>query len=426
MKFLKNSFSLFVFLFLFFKLHLLGQNLIPNPSFESTLLSDCPDNPDEGLQFVNNWYDVSQGTDLFVGDCSPEYIIFAENRPESARTGQNFLGVWASTYGGGLSNGDAFGVELLNPLEEGLYKFSVYLNNRGTINPANPGFYCPTSPPRHIAVYISEDSLFSTDVYSDNGLAVIDTYISGVQVSQDFSLMIKQTDASDNWFLSETIIKACGGEKHLAIAPPFGNFEYGVSCGFDPNNPDFQTYYYDFDDVSLSPISYNLDRKVTVCAEVRTEVNVLDLIGKEELPAATVVWPDGLVADTRRLNEGGSYDLELQFYCGSIPFVLEVEAINCKSKVYVPNAFSPNADNNNDNFVPFINNAGIISNYKFSVYSRWGQLVFFSEDYSTGWNGFYKGRKIETGEYIWQLEFEVKEEFAEEYIQRSGSVLLIR
>jgi len=426
MRYLKSSFTLFIFVLVFFNFHVRGQNLIPNPSFEMTSLIDCPNNPDEGLQFVNSWYDVSLGTDLFVGECSPEYIVFAEERPESARTGQNFLGMWASTYAGGLMTGDAFGVELVNPLEEGLYKFSVYINNRGTINPANPGFYCSTNPQRHIAVHLSEDSLFSTDIYSDNGLAVVDTYVSGVQVYQDFSPLIRQTSPSSNWFLSETIIKACGGEKHLAITPSLGISEYEAGCGFDPNDPDFQSYYYDFDDVSLSPISFSLDREFTICAEEGTEVNVLDLIGKEELPAATVVWPDGLVANTRLLKEGGDYDLELQFYCGSIPFVLEVEAVKCKSEFYIPSAFSPNRDNNNDDFKPFINNASIISNYKFSIYNRWGQLVFHTEDYSKSWNGFYKERKAEIGEYIWRLEFEVKEEFAEEYIQQSGSVLLIR
>ena len=42
--------------------------------------------------------------------------------------------------------------------------------------------------------------------------------------------------------------------------------------------------------------------------------------------------------------------------------------------VYVPTAFTPNNDGKNDVFRPLI--YGNVKKYQFTVYNRWGQIVF--------------------------------------------------
>lgn len=51
---------------------------------------------------------------------------------------------------------------------------------------------------------------------------------------------------------------------------------------------------------------------------------------------------------------------------------------------YIPNAFTPDGDGINDSFT----GKGIfIFNYEMSIFDRWGNLIFFSDDINTPWNG---------------------------------------
>ena len=57
---------------------------------------------------------------------------------------------------------------------------------------------------------------------------------------------------------------------------------------------------------------------------------------------------------------------------------------HCAPQIYIPNAFSPNGDGQNDVFNPVVAN---LESYSISVYDRWGLLVFNSTNPSIGWDG---------------------------------------
>ncbi len=69
--------------------------------------------------------------------------------------------------------------------------------------------------------------------------------------------------------------------------------------------------------------------------------------------------------------------------------------------IFVPNAFTPNNDGNND--ILFVR-ANAITNMYFAVYSRWGELVFESRDLSVGWDGTFKGEKLPPDVFAFYLE----------------------
>jgi gliding motility-associated-like protein len=52
--------------------------------------------------------------------------------------------------------------------------------------------------------------------------------------------------------------------------------------------------------------------------------------------------------------------------------------------LFIPNSFSPDGDNKNDYFKVFGQD---ISSFSMKVYSRWGQLLYSSNDYESGWDG---------------------------------------
>ena len=67
---------------------------------------------------------------------------------------------------------------------------------------------------------------------------------------------------------------------------------------------------------------------------------------------------------------------------------------------YIPNAFSPNEDGINDEFE--IVTAGVES-YTFSLFNRWGEVVFQSTNTSEKWDGTYNGAKSSQGVYVYRV-----------------------
>ncbi len=64
---------------------------------------------------------------------------------------------------------------------------------------------------------------------------------------------------------------------------------------------------------------------------------------------------------------------------------------------FIPSAFSPNGDGLNDIFR--IGNLKYSKLEEFSIYNRWGQLVFKTNDPLKGWDGFYQGVPQDLGVY---------------------------
>lgn len=78
------------------------------------------------------------------------------------------------------------------------------------------------------------------------------------------------------------------------------------------------------------------------------------------------------------------------------------EATPCEqSSVYVPNAFSPNADGKNDVLYVRANN---VTQLYFAVYDRWGQRMFETRDITKGWDGTFKGKQIDPAVFGWYAE----------------------
>ena len=68
------------------------------------------------------------------------------------------------------------------------------------------------------------------------------------------------------------------------------------------------------------------------------------------------------------------------------------------------NAFIPNSGGINSYFVPKIG-CSSYSEYVFRVYSRWGQLLFSTNDPTKGWDGRFNGILEPVGVYVYYMEF---------------------
>lgn len=90
--------------------------------------------------------------------------------------------------------------------------------------------------------------------------------------------------------------------------------------------------------------------------------------------------------------------------------------------VFVPNAFTPNNNGQNDIFIPstgFID----VEDYDFRIFDRWGEQIFRTTDRNVGWDGKIGNNKCESEVYVWSLTFKTA---TGQYIDMVGTVALIR
>ncbi len=94
--------------------------------------------------------------------------------------------------------------------------------------------------------------------------------------------------------------------------------------------------------------------------------------------------------------------------------------VNIAFNFYMPNAFTPNGDGLNDIFrIPRQSRTGI---RQFSIYNRWGRLIFQTTNPLSGWDGKINGQHAPAGVYTYLI----KGENEKSGFQYKGSFVLIR
>jgi gliding motility-associated-like protein len=106
--------------------------------------------------------------------------------------------------------------------------------------------------------------------------------------------------------------------------------------------------------------------------------------------SSIVVTPDSTTTYTVTVTDANN--------CTASDTVTVDVLVTCK--VFVPTAFSPNNDGEND--VLYVRGKCITS-MDFIIYDRWGNKIFESKDINDGWDGKYGGEPMNTGTYVWYL-----------------------
>ena len=91
---------------------------------------------------------------------------------------------------------------------------------------------------------------------------------------------------------------------------------------------------------------------------------------------------------------------------------------------YVPNCFTPDGDEFNNSFLPIFTSGFDPMNYELTIYNRWGEIVFVSENHLTAWNGSYNNMICPDGIYSYIIKYKIPDLDLFKYI--SGQINLIR
>ena len=88
--------------------------------------------------------------------------------------------------------------------------------------------------------------------------------------------------------------------------------------------------------------------------------------------------------------------------------------------IWIPNAFTPNNDGNNDSFT--VQGFGF-TNYIMSIFNRWGEQIYQTKDVSNGWDGTFSGHPAVMDVYVYKVD--IKDVFGKPH-SYSGRVTLVR
>lgn len=116
------------------------------------------------------------------------------------------------------------------------------------------------------------------------------------------------------------------------------------------------------------------------------------------------LWNNGAAASSINISQPGLYWLEATDNkgCKGKDSII-VSSKECLEGVYVPNAFTPNNDTHNDQFRVLA--FGNIKNFEFTIYNRWGQAIFRTNDRFKGWDGKLAGVEQRSDVYVWTCRY---------------------
>ncbi|MBP6455278.1 MAG: gliding motility-associated C-terminal domain-containing protein [Chitinophagaceae bacterium] len=142
-------------------------------------------------------------------------------------------------------------------------------------------------------------------------------------------------------------------------------------------------------------------------------------------PPYTYLWTTNPAQTTPKADSiyFGKYFVNIIDALGcEIQDTVYIEPGPCCEEVFVPTAFSPNGDQINDVF-QLITAAGL-ELHQFEIFNRWGQKVWYTNNYYDIWDGTFKGEPcpIETYHFVFQYKCLTD---GKEYIKK-GDVTLIR
>ena len=87
---------------------------------------------------------------------------------------------------------------------------------------------------------------------------------------------------------------------------------------------------------------------------------------------------------------------------------------------YIPNTFTPNNDGLNDAFRPVFNGYTAL---QMTIFDRWGDLMYSTNELDGGWNGTYRGKPADQGTYVYKI---TATDFENNKLEKTGPIILVR
>jgi gliding motility-associated-like protein len=159
----------------------------------------------------------------------------------------------------------------------------------------------------------------------------------------------------------------------------------------------------------LSAINFPEDTTICTGNSILLNVYQPEATAYQWTGQSTYFGENDYESDSFKMTIAGVYEIAITSKCGTVAKSIELITEDCTCEPFVPNAFTPNNDGNNDEFK--IYESCPIENAELWVFDRNGGLVHYTNQPKDGWNGLLNGKVIPNGVYVWQLTYEAENQF---------------
>lgn len=138
----------------------------------------------------------------------------------------------------------------------------------------------------------------------------------------------------------------------------------------------------------------------------------------------TFFWQDAFSATERTVNSSGVFRAGVRNDCATVTDSVSIDYSACDCILYAPNSFTPNKDGQNDVFVAY--GCGDITITSLSIFNRWGEVIFHTDQQPFEWDGYYHGELCPGDVYAWSIRYRMKNGKQIKMSQKQGPLSLIR
>ena len=240
--------------------------------------------------------------------------------------------------------------------------------------------------------------------------------ISNVQCSNEDFIYVMVNDTPNGLFVDNSI-EVCEGQSFMISStnPWSGSYVWELPDGssrtesspvIDPIQEGFYSLVVtDFnncegsDSIYVDVISYptvDLGPDQIICDGEST-------VFGSSLQGEQFEWSTGETSSTINVSTAGNYSVEVSNGNCQSSDDIQLSVLPNPMLTEVPNFFTPNGDGFNDLFEIPIEN---VTSYSLKIYSRWGKLVFKTDDPNEHWDGKNGWFNASSGIYYYRLKFE--------------------
>lgn len=119
-------------------------------------------------------------------------------------------------------------------------------------------------------------------------------------------------------------------------------------------------------------------------------------------PGSTYLWNTGETTQTISPDYAGTYYVTVGTGNCTSSDTIELAGSLGESVLYIPNTITPDGNGLNDAF--YVYSADVME-FRMRIFDRWGELIFESTDINTGWDGTYKGNKVQQDTYVYVIDY---------------------
>lgn len=423
-----------LFLFLLGSTMLIGQNLVPDASFEDYNRLPCSVNEFLIQDLLRKWLQpIPATTDYWNSLSDPDCFLNPMQTTVSPRTGNGMIGLITAVVqdGSRIQYKEYVEAKLNSKLKKGtLYNVEFYAHNRvksvvqsDILAANNLGAAFTDSLILHPVSRNAPDHLLLDAAIKENepiGMAWQKVHgcflatsasqyvLIGNFNSIDSTKLVQITngldDAAAYYFIDDVLVEElpydvsalaatatlCAGEDFVqlnAFVEGARNYQWdGGSQGPTINASTKEGANYSVE-ISFDECQYKHTFHVTYVPDIDLGTDTTLCIGEElrlspTHPTNAFLWSDGSSDSIKNISVPGTYAVSIPSENCNIQDSIEVSFIDCPG--YVPNIITPNNDAYNEYFV-FEN----IENrsWSLSVINKWGEQVYFSAHYKNNWNG---------------------------------------